>query len=343
MRTWVSLATFLLIILVLFFSRHELVRAWQLVQTMNVWILVLFVPLILASYFASGEMLFSFLRQKGLMKDVGIFTQLRMSLEMNFVNHALPSGGISGVSYMTWRLGKMGVSASKATTGQLVRLVAGFGSFFVLLALSVIAITIDGDVNRWIILVSSALVSTMSAAVIACIYFVQSQQRTVLAAKLVTKWVNRAVRFITRNKKTALLDGQKVENFFQEVHQDYLDIKREKQRLWQPFLWGIVFVSIDVMMFVVAFWALGQFVNPAPVLLAYGLASIAGFVVATPGGSGAYEALMVGFLTASGVNQGIAIAGVLVSRVLILLVIIVVGYVFYQQSILKYGKSAPRT
>ncbi|MCA9342147.1 UPF0104 family protein, partial [Candidatus Saccharibacteria bacterium] len=124
---------------------------------------------------------------------------------------------------------------------------------------------------------------------------------------------------------------------------DYLDIKREKQRLWQPFLWGIVFVSIDVMMFVVAFWALGQFVNPAPVLLAYGLASIAGFVVATPGGSGAYEALMVGFLTASGVNQGIAIAGVLVSRVLILLVIIVVGYVFYQQSILKYGKSAPRT
>ena len=52
--------------------------------------------------------------------------QARMALELNFVNHTLPSGGVSGISYMTWRLGKLGVSPGRAASAQVVRYVAGF-------------------------------------------------------------------------------------------------------------------------------------------------------------------------------------------------------------------------
>lgn len=68
------------------------------------------------------------------------------------------------------------------------------------------------------------------------------------------------------------------------------------------------------------------------------MASIAGLVVVTPGGTGAFEAVMIGFLAISGVNRGEAIAGIVLTRVILLLGTIVLGYAFYQRAILKYGK-----
>ena len=88
----------------------------------------------------------------------------------------------------------------------------------------------------------------------------------------------------------------------------------------------------------VTFWAMGLSVNPAPVLIAYGVAIVAGMLVVTPGGAGAYEAVMITFLALAGLNRGEAIAGIVLTRVILLLGTIILGYLFYQQSILKYGK-----
>jgi putative heme transporter len=73
-------------------------------------------------------------------------------------------------------------------------------------------------------------------------------------------------------------------------------------------------------------------------LIAYGVASLAGFFVITPGGAGAYEAIMVAFLAVAGIGSGIAIAGIVLTRVIVLMGTIGLGYVFYQHAILKYGK-----
>ena len=78
--------------------------------------------------------------------------------------------------------------------------------------------------------------------------------------------------------------------------------------------------------------------NPASLLIAYGLAGVAGFFVVTPGGAGAYEFAMVSFLTSAGVHSGVTIAGILLARVLLILTTIITGYIFYQLAILKYGK-----
>lgn len=337
-RTWISVVTFALIGIVLFFSRKEIIHAWQLIGGIQWWILFLIVPTILLGYLAAGEMIFSYLRQKKLIKHVSIWTQMRISLELNFVNHILPSGGLSGVSYMNWRLGKLGISAGKATMAQLVRYVSGFASLVVLLAAAVLLVTIDGTVNRWIILMSSVLVTLMVFVTVGAIFLMSSMRRMQKFARVVTKAVNGTVRRVTFGRVSSVLTATRVQAFLSDMHDDYLGLMKEKAVLWQPFLWGVFFTLTEIAIFWVVFWALGYPINPAPILIGYGLASIAGFIVVTPGGAGAYEAVMIITLGIAGVSQGQAIAGIVLARVLILLVTILAGYILYQQVVLRYGK-----
>ena len=122
------------------------------------------------------------------------------------------------------------------------------------------------------------------------------------------------------------------------MHRDFLELRHDKKLLIKPYLWGLVFMALDAGLFAITFLAMGEPVNPAPILIAYGVASLAGFIVLTPGGAGAYEAIMVAFLAIAGIASGIAIAGIVLTRVIVLLGTIIFGYVFYQRALIKYGK-----
>ncbi len=337
-RAWISVATFVLIGVMLWFARHELVKAWELLGQVNIWILLLLVPAIIAGYLAAGEMVFSYLRQKKLIDHVSIGTQMRISLELNFVNHVLPSGGVSGISYMNWRLGKLGVSTGKATMAQLVRYVAGFAAMVALLAVAVLLVTVDGMVNRWIILLSSALVTMMILVTLGCLYLFSNEERMHRIGRRLGRGINHLVRWATLGKKPRLIKEPAMMAFLDDIYDDFKGLMRDKKILWQPFLWGIFFTVAEIAIFWIVFWALGSPVNPAPILIAYGLASMVGMVVVTPGGAGAYEAMMVFVLAIAGMNSGEAIAGIVLTRAIILLVTIVAGWVLYQQVVMKYGK-----
>ena len=60
----------------------------------NVWILLLLIPLQILCYYAAGAMIFSYLKEKYDITISGAQTA-QMALELNFVNHILPSGGVS--------------------------------------------------------------------------------------------------------------------------------------------------------------------------------------------------------------------------------------------------------
>lgn len=337
-RAWLSVITIVLIAVIVFFSRHELEHAWELLGQVNLWILLLIIPAQVLVYFAAGEMMFSYLRAKKSIDDIPWPRLVRMALEMNFVNHVLPSGGVSGISYMTWRLGKYGVSASRATMAQVVRFAMGFVAMIVLIAISVLVVTIDGNINRWMILMSALLVGGMVSVIIGAMYLLSSDRRIVAFSGWLVRTVNRVVRTVTFGRKKNVLALAKINVFFDELHRDYIALRGDKKILIKPFLWGVVYTAADAGLFLIAFWALGTPINPAPVLIAYGVASLAGFFVVTPGGAGAYEALMVAFLAVAGISQGVVIAGVVLARVIILLGTIVLGYVFYQTALIKYGK-----
>lgn len=336
-RTWLSIFTAVFIVVVLILSRHELVQAWDLMSQVNLWILALVIPLIVLNYFSNGEMIFSYLRRKGKIKEVSPLTLMRLSLEVNFVNHVLPSGGASGISYFTWRLRHFGVAAGRATMAQAVRFAAGFAAFTTLLLVAVISVTIDAGVNRVIILMSSMLVSTMLTVTVAGIYFMSDIRRVRRMGVWLTWTINLFVRKVTFGRRQHIVTEEKMTIFLEEMHDDFLDLKKDKRILLRPYIWALVFTASDIAIFFVTFWALGTIVNPAPILIAYGVAMVAGFAVVTPGGSGAYEALMVGILAIAGLNQGQAIAGVVLARVIILVTILGAGYVVYQRALAGHG------
>ncbi len=338
-RAWLSLATIILLAVILFLSRHELIRAWELLSQVNLWILLLMVPLQILVYYAGGEMIFSYLRGKGQILNVKRRELVRIALEGNFVNHVLPSGGVSGVSYLTWRLGSLNIPPGRATMAQVVRYASGFFAFGALLLLSLFLVTLDGALNRWIILASATLFGLMTIMVLSGIYLLSSKVRIDRFASWIYRAMNLVVRRATFGRRRKLVKESAIESFLGDMHRDFMELKSDKKLLKKPLLWGIVHTLGDAGLFMVAFWALGEVFNPAPILIAYGVATLVGFFVLTPGGAGAYEAVMVTFLAFAGIAGGVAIAGIVLARVIILLGTIAFGYIFYQHALSTYGES----
>lgn len=339
-RSIISIITLAFLILVIFFSRHEIAHAWHILRHLNGWVLLLLIPAQLVVYFAAGEMIFSYLRAKGDIKEASPFELIRMAWELNFVNHLFPSGGLSGISYMGWRLGKFGVPASRATMSQAVRYVASFAAYLTILLIAVVLITLDGRVSRLIIIFSSALAAIIIFVIVFGVYVISSARRLRLFARWLSYAINFVVYQISFHHKKHVVNMGVIEGFFRDFHNDYLELAQDKRILIKPYLWGLVYNLMDISLFVIGFLALGHVIDPAALAIAYGIASFAGFILITPGGAGGYEALMISFLSSAGTPQAVAIAGVLITRVILLLGTIVTGYIFYQLTLLKYGKSS---
>lgn len=336
-RAWLSIVTVILLSVILFASRHELMHAWALLGQVNLWILLLMIPVQLGVFYAGGEMIFTYLRSKGQIGDIKRGELLRIALEGNFVNHVLPSGGVSGVSYLTWRLGHLGVSPGRATMAQVVRHAMTFVAFAALLLIALFAVTIDGNLNRWIILTSAMLFGAIITLLLLGVYLLSSKHRIDRFAVRLHRFLNGVTRRVTFNRKRTLVKLDVIQDFLDDMHRDFLELRHDKKLLIKPFLWGLVYNLCDAGLFMIAFWALGEVFNPGPIMIAYGVASLAGLVVVTPGGAGVYEAIMVTILAFAGVSGSVAIAGILLARVVILIGTIVFGYIFYQHALNTYG------
>lgn len=337
-RSWVSVITIFLLLLVVYLAWPEIVRALRYLNDVNLWILALMVPAQFISYFSTGEMIFSYLRSKGPIKHLTTLKSTRMALEFNFVNHVFPSGGAAGISYMAWQLGYYGISAGRATMAQVIRFVLTFISFVIMLILAMIFMVLDHSVGRSAIFLSLLLVFLAFIGTILVIYIVSSRGRLRGVANWLTKTINHLVKKITRGKKQVVLRPTVLLTFFDDIHDDYLEIRRDKKILLRPFLWSVVANCMDVVLLYIAFWSFGFHVSPAMLFIAFGLSSIASAFAVTPGGAGVYETIMIAFLASAGVPADTAIAGTLLARVLLMVGTIAFGYVFYQLTILKYGK-----
>lgn len=337
-KNWLNLLTITLVVLVLVLARKDIVQAWHLLGQVNLSLFALIIPVQFMSYYAHGAMIFSYLKARGDLAGVPLLEQPKMALELNFVNHIFPTGGVSGASYMTWRLNKLGESTGRATLAQVVKFAMTFLSYAALLAVAVVVITADGSITRQTILVSCVLVGLIIGGTVAIMYLLSSKSRLQKFAEWVDMFLNKKIARLLRRKKE-LVERDSIVEFFYDIHSDYQTLKRSPKTLVKPFLWGIVFNIAEVTMFFVTFLALGSFVNPASILIATGIAGLVSVFVVTPGGVGGYEAVMIVFLTSAGVPASVTVAGVVLARTTLVLLTIISGYLFYHGAIKKYGKS----
>lgn len=342
-RTWLSLATVVLLVAVVYFSRNEIMQAWSLIEQVDIGLLLAaIIPLQVLSYIATGESMNSYLRSQGLAKGIKHGSLARLAVEMNFVNHVFPSAGVSGMSYTAWRMKHMGVSYADSTTSQLVRLFAMIAGFVIILFVSVFWMLLDGSLNRGVTMVAALLVFGMVLFVAGMGYALDRERRVVKIAGILSGFSNRVVYLATLGRKVDYFSRVSFERFLIKVGVGYQQVRRDRRVLIVPLFWGVVFSVCEVAMFYVAFVALGEPVNPAALAIAHALASTAGLIMITPGGAGLYEAIMVGFLSLIGVNPQLGIAGIVLARVLLVGGAVVMGYPFYQLAVLKHG-SRPKT
>ena len=336
-RGWITLITTVLLVAVVFFAWPEIVKAWGLLGSIDLRILALLIPVQLFSYYCAGGMIFSYLRSKGNLKEMSRIKMTRLALELNFVNHIVPSGGAAGFSYLSWVLSRHGVSVGRSTMAQIIRFALTFISFVLILIVAVIMLVVDHQIDRVIIIICSVLVVACVGATIGVIHVIGSKRRLERFSAWLTRLVNRVLKLVTRGRKKPL-PVEIIGNFFLELHDDYLAIRKDRRILIRPFIWAVLGNLSDLALIWIAFWALGTVVNPALLFVAFGIASIASAVSVTPGGAGVYETIMIAFLASSNVPASAAIAGTLVARVTLILGTVLFGYVFYQLTVSKYGK-----
>jgi uncharacterized protein (TIRG00374 family) len=335
-RFWVSIITIILVGVVVYFGWGQIIHAWHLIGSANLWLLTLLLPVQIMSYFASNEAALSYLRSKGEKFQMTKFAETRLALEANFVNHIAVLPMAVGSSYFSWSMNRYGVSVGRSTMSQIVKTVVGLAVFILMLFLSLFIVSFDFQIQKQVLYSILLFVMIIIFAIIGLIFIVSSRKRTLKLSKWVTKIVNKITGKF--NKKNPLLKSETTENFFLEIHRDYGELIADKKVLSMPFLWSIVMMSSDALMLILVFWSIGAFPNPAVIFIAMALAYIGSTLAVTPGGAGVYEAVMVGFLISTGVSADVAIAGTLISRAILLTGTITFGYLFYQMTIHKYGK-----
>jgi len=337
-RGWLTILTLALLAVVIFAAWPEITKAWELMGRVDLWVLLLLIPVQFLSYYATGGMIFSYLRSKGNLEDMSHWSTTRLALELNFVNHILPSGGAAGFSYLAWVLKKHKVSVARSTMAQLIRFVLTFLSFIVLLLVAMAILLFEHQIGSTVVLIGSSLVVAAVAALWGGVWLIKSNQRLQKFSAWLSTAANWVIGWVTRGRHKNIVKHDVVLEFFDGLHDDYLAIRRERKLLLKPFIWATVANLLDVTLIWIAFWSLGFPLNAALLFIAFGVASIVGALSVTPGGAGVYETIMVAFLAASGVTADVAIAGTLLARVALLGGTILFGYVFYQLTVVKYGK-----
>lgn len=338
-RFWVSVVTAAAVVAIVCSAWPQMMDAVASLSRVDPVILAVIVPVQLASFAATGEVLFSFLRSRGEIAGVGPLAAMRMSLEFNFANHMLPSAGAAGLAYTSWKLRTLGVPASRGTLAQLVRFGVTFASFVILLATAAVFLIVSGRGSPDILLLA-VLVGALAVIALVGSVVVLRRRRTLHRFARALAVVLRRTAAVVR--RPSPIEPVALVRFFDGLHLEYREAVQQPRGLVAPFLWSFLVNVLDAGILWVGLAAFDIIVDPSLLFVAYGMATLASIVILTPNGVGGYEVVLVATLFAGGVSGGAVIAAIVVVRVIQMLGTIVFGWGFYQHSVATAGAPALR-
>lgn len=310
--------------------RDQVVEVVRNLARVSVWALLLLIPLQMLNYHSQTKMyqhLFATVGNKLKYKFL-----LKLSLELNFVNHVFPSGGVTGISYFGVRMRSNDISGARATLVQLMKLVLLFLSFEILVIFGVVFLAAAGKANNLVILLAGSLTTLMVLGTVGFSYIIGSQQRITRFFTFVTRVINRLIQ-IVRPKNPETINIARAQDTFEDLHGNYELFKQKSSQLRAPFLYALAANTAEVLSIYVVYVAFGEWVNLGAVILGYAVANFAGLVSVLPGGVGVYEALLTGVLVVAGVPAALSLPVVVMYRVLNTILQLPPGYYFYHKNL----------
>lgn len=328
-KFWLNIFTIVALVLLVIVMWDQIVEAFRNVAGLKLWALSLMIPMQLLSYFAVARLYKDFFDTHG--DHVRLREMYKIALELNFINHVFPSGGVSGFSYLSLRLKKLGVSASKSTLAQLLRFALTFLSFIIILLFGMVVLAFGHDTSPLIILVSSAIIFTTIFGSAVGIFIIGKVRRI----KAFVGWLPKALNYVFRffKKGQTIIDMDKLEATLEDLHRDYVALSSNRQLVKRLLGWALLINITEVATIYLVYVAFGELINPGALIIAYAVANFAGLIAVLPGGVGVYEGLMAAVLTSAGVAAGLALSATVVYRVLSMALFLPVGYLFYHRAL----------
>lgn len=333
----INIFTLVALAVLLYFSWPQIVNGLKEIGGAKWEVIFLMIPMQLLNYYAVAELYRTYLKQSG--DIMGKWTMFKVALELNFVNHVFPSGGVAGFSYLSLRLRHYGIPVSRTTLAQAMRFALTFISFLILLFIGLFFLSF-GNSNSGIALyigLSIAFITLFGTLV--GIFIVSDEKRIKAFTAFLPKLANSVLTPFTKRKNT--INIAKIEHTFEDLHKDYKLVAKDWRKLKVPFFWALVINATEIATAYLAYIALGHLVNPGAVILAYAVASFAGLIAILPGGIGVYEALMTATLTSAGVPKALALSATLVYRIFTIIVFLPLGFIFYQMALRKGDAQSP--
>jgi hypothetical protein len=327
-----NLITILALVGLIFAIRSQLHETIDNLFRVNAWALLLIFPVQFLNYDAQARL------YQGLFKVVGnnlrYWTMFRTSLELNFVNHVFPSGGVTGISYFGLRVRDGGkITGAKATVVQLLKVVMLVLSFEVLIVVGVFALAVQGHMNSVILLLAGSLTTVLVLGTATFAYIIGSKRRIAGFFTALTRLINKLLHNFRGGHHRETINVERARTLFEDLHENYIEFRNDWRSLRWPFFWALMANFWEIMTIYVVYVAFGHFVNIGSVILAYAVANFAGLVSVLPGGVGIYEALMTLTLTATGVPSRISLPVTVMYRVLSTVVQLPPGYYFYHKTL----------
>ncbi|MEO8104792.1 MAG: lysylphosphatidylglycerol synthase transmembrane domain-containing protein [Candidatus Saccharibacteria bacterium] len=325
---WVTLVALVVLIYV---SRDQLGATIGNLGRVNGWALLLIFPVEFLNYHAQARLYQRLFRLVG--NKLSYRFLFRASLELNFVNHVFPSGGVTGISYFGLRLRKGDeISTGKATLIHIMKLALTFLSFELLIIIGLLSLAVMGRVSNLTILVAGSVSTLLLVGTFGFVYIVGSKKRIDTFFTTVTQGLNRLIQ-IVRPKYPETINIDKARGVFNDFHNNYQQLQNNLSDLKTPFWYAFLANLTEVMALYVFYIAFGHLVNIGAVILAYAVANFAGLISVLPGGVGIYEALMTAVLATAGVPAGVSLPITIMYRVVNTLIQIPPGYYLYQRAI----------
>jgi uncharacterized protein (TIRG00374 family) len=296
----------------------------------NTLALLLIIPIELLNYDAYARMHVRLF--KTLDHVVHYWDMFKLMLELNFVNHILPSGGVSGISYFSVRMRAYRVGTAKSTLSQVMKLLLLYISFQPILIVGLLLLAARGHVNNLILVLATAIITLLVVGTFGFIYMIESRSRINSFLTWITKSLNRFISFFRRhNPETINVTG--AQQIFDELHDNYKLLKGNWRELKAPFLFMMMANITEIAAVYIVYIAFGQWVNLGAVILAYAVANFAGLISVLPAGIGIYEGLMTAVLAATGIPAELSIPVTIMYRVLNMSTQLIPGYFFYQKAL----------
>jgi len=329
-RFWLTLATFVALIVLIYSLRAQIGDVIGNLGKVNAAALLLMIPLQIVNYDVYARLYRDLFKLMG--KSVDYWAMYKFTLELNFVNHILPSGGVSGISYFSVRAQSEGVSGAQSTFAQIMKLFLLYISYQPLLVLGLFLLAARGHVNDLVLVTTTFLITLMIIGTIVVLYVIESRSRINSFLTAITKFLNLLVRLV-RPRQHETINIERAQKTFNEFHDNYQLIKSKWRQLERPFLYMTLANVTEVASLYVVYIAFGHLVNVGAVILAYAVANFAGLISVLPAGIGVYEGLMTAVLAATGIPASLSIPVTIMYRVVNMLIQLLPGYFFYQRAL----------